>query len=50
MMPPQGDHTQAQRLPPAGDGYNRRFYAVFFDFERKERCVDDTVHHDSDLN
>ena len=32
-----------------GDGYNRRFDAVLSDFERKERCVDDTVHYDTDL-
>ena len=33
----------------SGDGYNRRFDAVLSTFERKERCVDDTVHHDTDL-
>ena len=33
----------------SGDGYNRRFDAVLSDFERKERCVDDTIHYDSDL-
>ena len=28
----------------SGDGYNRRFDAVLSTFERKERCVDDTIH------
>ena len=32
-----------------GDGYNRRFDAILSDFERKERCVDDTIHYDTDL-
>ena len=31
------------------DGYNRRFDAFLSAFERKERCVDDTIHYDSDL-
>ena len=30
----------------SGDGYNRRFDAILSDFERKERCVDDTCHYD----
>ena len=30
----------------SGDGYNRRFAAILFDFMRKERCVDDTVFFD----
>ena len=33
----------------SGDGYNRRFDAVLSNVERKERCVDDTIHYDSDL-
>ncbi|XP_048576277.1 uncharacterized protein LOC125557593 [Nematostella vectensis] len=33
----------------SGDGYNRRFDAILAEFERKERCVDDTVHYDHDL-
>ena len=33
----------------SGDGYNRRFDAILSDFERKERCVDDTCHYD-DVN
>lgn len=33
----------------SGDSYNRRFDAVLSDFERKERCVDDTIHYDTDL-
>jgi len=32
-----------------GDGYNRRFDAVLAEYERKERCVNDTVHYNSDL-
>ena len=33
----------------AGDGYNRRFDAVLTDFTNKERCVDDTIFWDTDL-
>ena len=33
----------------SGDGYNRRFNAILSDFVRKERCVDDTIHYDEDL-
>ena len=33
----------------AGDGYNRRFAAVLCYFERKERCVDNTIFFDSEL-
>ena len=33
----------------SGDGYNRRFVAILSDFERKERCVADTIHCDTDL-
>ena len=33
----------------SGDGYNRRFDSILSDFERKERCVDDTIFHDTDL-
>ena len=33
----------------SGDAYNRRFEAIISDFERKERCVDDTVHYDVNL-
>ena len=43
-------YTRApQGFLSSGDGYNRRFDAVLSDFERKERCVDDTVHYDDDL-
>ena len=38
-----------QGFVSSGDGYNRRFDAILSDFERKERCVDDTVHYDEDL-
>ena len=41
------------RLPQgfvsSGDGYNRRFDAITSSFERKERCVDDTIHFDENL-
>ena len=33
----------------SGDGYNRRFDAILSNFQRKERCVDDTIHFDEDL-
>lgn len=31
------------------DSYNRRFDAILADFERKERCVDETVQYDTNL-
>ncbi len=33
----------------SGDGYNRRFDAILSDFGHKERCVDNTIHYDEDL-
>ena len=43
-------YTRApQGFLSSGDGYNRRFDEILAEFERKERCVDDTIHHDSDL-
>ena len=43
-------YTRApQGFLSSGDGYNRRFDAVLSNVERKERCVDDTIHYDSDL-
>ena len=33
----------------SGDGYNRRFDAVLSALVSKERCVDDTIHYDTDL-
>ena len=43
-------YTRApQGFLSSGDGYNRRFDAVLLEFERKERCVDDTIHYDSNL-
>ena len=33
-----------QGFVSSGDGFNRRFDAILSDFERKERCVDDTAH------
>ena len=33
----------------SGDGYNRRFDAILSSMERKERCVDDTIHYDTEL-
>ena len=43
-------YTRApQGFLSSGDGYNRRFSAILAEFERKERCVDDTIHYDEDL-
>jgi hypothetical protein len=43
-------YTRApQGFLSSGDGYNRRFDAVLSNFERKERCIDDTIHHDTHL-
>lgn len=43
-------YTRApQGFLSSGDGYNRRFDAILSDFECKERCVDDTIHYDTDL-
>ena len=43
-------YTRApQGFLSSGDGYNRRFQAILEGFERKERCVDDTIHFDEDL-
>ena len=43
-------YTRApQGFLSSGDGYNRRFDAILSTFERKERCVDDTIHYDLDL-
>ena len=43
-------YTRApQGFLSSGDGYNRRFEAVLEGFERKERCVDDTIHYDQNL-
>ncbi len=43
-------YTRApQGFLSSGDGYNRRFDAILSSFERKERCVDDTIHYDTDL-
>lgn len=43
-------YTRApQGFLSSGDGYNRRFDAILADFVRKERCVDDTVFYDSNL-
>ena len=43
-------YTRApQGFVSSGDGYNRRFDSILTDFERKERCVDDTIHYDKDL-
>ena len=41
-------YTRApQGFLSSGDRYNRRFDAVLSTFKRKERCVDDTIHHDA---
>ena len=43
-------YTRApQGFVSSGDGYNRRLDAIMSNFERKERCMDDTVHYDEDL-
>ena len=43
-------YTRApQGFLSSGDGYNQRFDAILTDFVRKERCVDDTIHYDGDL-
>ena len=43
-------YTRApQGFLTSGDGYNRRFDAILSTFERKKRCVDDTIHHNTDL-
>ena len=43
-------YTRApQGFLSSGDGYNRRFDAILSEFQRKERCVDDTVYYDKDL-
>ena len=43
-------YTRApQGFLSSGDGYNRRFDAVLSTFDRKECCVDDTIHYDSHL-
>ena len=33
----------------SGDGYNRRFTAILEGFKRLERCTDDTIFYDEDL-
>ena len=33
----------------SGDGYNKRFDGILADVVRKERCVDDTIHYDVDI-
>lgn len=38
-----------QGFVSSGDGYNRRFDAILAEFTQKERCVDDTIHYDTDL-
>ena len=43
-------YTRApQGYVSSGDGYNRRFDEILSNFERKERCVDDVIFHDEDL-
>ena len=43
-------YTRApQGFLSSGDCYNRRFDTILTDFQRKERCVDDTIHFDNDL-
>lgn len=42
-------HTSTTRFLIIRHGYNRRFDAVLLEFERKERCVDDAIHYNSNL-
>ena len=43
-------YTRApQGFLSSGDGYNRRFSAILSNFQLVERCVDDTIHYDQDL-
>ena len=43
-------YTRApQGFLSSGDGYNKRFDGIWADFLRKERCVDDILHHDDEL-
>ena len=43
-------YTRApQGFLSSGDGYTGRFDAILSYFERKERCVDDTIHYNTDL-
>ena len=43
-------YTRApQGFLSSGDGYNKRFDGILSEFVRKERCVDDTIHHDQDI-
>ena len=52
FMSPMGKLRYArapQGALSSGDGYNQRFEAIISDMLRKERCVDDTVFWDSEL-
>ena len=43
-------HAKApQGFLSSGDAYNKRFDFIFMDFKDKERCVDDTIYWDVDL-
>ena len=42
-------HQSTSRFFSSRDGYNRCFSAILADFERKERCVDDTIFYDGTL-
>ena len=43
-------YTRApQGFLSSGDGYNKRFDGVLSEFVRKERCVDDTIHYDDNI-
>ena len=43
-------YTRApQGFLSSGDGYNRRFDEIIANFQRKERCIDDTIHWDVEL-
>ena len=43
-------YTRApQGFLSSGDGYNKRFDGVISEYVRKERCIDDTIHYDEDI-
>ena len=41
-----GIHQSTSSFFSWGDGCNRRFSAILANFERKERCIDDTIFDD----
>ena len=41
--------TSPQGLKPSGDGFTDRMDALYADFERSRRCVDDTLLYDDTI-